>query len=113
MGPPEPARCQHLQQFILAQDVCHAAEATASTPEMPRTTSRAPLFLAGFQLITLGRFWVLAEAKRDLDEVPLQLRDYTLSSEISGCVSAGIEGVVGTKVEGSLRGTVGEGFSTP
>jgi hypothetical protein len=57
-GPAQPAQSNHLLLLVFAQDIAHDhAEYSLRRVQCPE-----PISLAGFQLITYGRFWVFTEA---------------------------------------------------
>src|SRR5262249_19062543 len=56
--PAQLPQCDDLLFFFFAQDIAHVGGAYPPC-SMSRTLS---LSLAGFQLITIGRFWVITEA---------------------------------------------------
>ncbi len=58
--PAQPAKCQYLLSFLVAQDVCHGLRETTSARRP--STSQALTPLAAFQTSTYGRFWVSTEA---------------------------------------------------
>ena len=59
--PSKPPQCNNLLSLFCAQDIAHADGACFGFPSV--SMSRAYLCsLAGFQVTTIGRFWVTAEA---------------------------------------------------
>src|ERR1019366_3927518 len=61
--PPQPPQSEDLLFLLFVQDIGHAHGAYKPPRE---SMSRTPLSLAGFQVILIGRFWVIAEAKLGL-----------------------------------------------
>src|ERR1019366_960058 len=58
--PPQPPQSEDLLFLLFVQDIGHAHGAYKPPRE---SMSRTPLSLAGFQVILIGRFWVIAEAQ--------------------------------------------------
>src|ERR1019366_8201346 len=56
--PPQPPQSEDLLFLLFVQDIGHAHGAYKPPRE---SMSRTPLSLAGFQVILIGRFWVIAE----------------------------------------------------
>src|ERR1019366_359831 len=56
--PPQPPQSEDLLFLLSVQDIGHAHGAYKPPRE---SMSRTPLSLAGFQVILIGRFWVIAE----------------------------------------------------
>jgi hypothetical protein len=62
-GPAKLAQCNHLLSLLFAQDIAHVVAGYALRQiQCPEPTS-----LAGFQVITYGRFWVFTEVIKPIN----------------------------------------------